>query len=353
MFRPGIHFVFQPRLKYLFAAILVLGVLIGGVNARLARAATPQSFVVLVGTAGSNNTDLLQFAPGVLKVHQGDSVTWVIQGFHNAHVGAAKPADLVVVAPVDGKPVPQLNPAIAFPFGAKSGDKYTGGEANNGLPLGPDASPVYTLTIDMKAGSTFSVMCDIHPGMAGSVAVVDDTAKIPTPYEVTLQAAAEFGAAVAASSDAYLKAFAASAKMMNSADGKATVQMGNDVGRAATLLFFPYATVIKAGDSVTWKFGDGAIEPHTVTSAQLFDLQEFVPTPQKNGPPIIALGPALAPMTKDGDSVKAGTTFNAGLLIPVPGQLPTFTLKFPEAGVYAYLCHIHPGMNGVIIVTAK
>jgi plastocyanin len=31
----------------------------------------------------------------------------------------------------------------------------------------------------------------------------------------------------------------------------------------------------------------------------------------------------------------------------------SFSLKFDEPGVYEYLCHIHPGMQGVIVVEPK
>lgn len=343
----------RPRRTIIFALVLVLGILIGGGPALPARAASPQTFVVLVGASGGRNTDLLQYAPGTLKVHRGDTITWLDQGFHNIHVGETKPTDLIIAPPVDGKPLPQFNPAIAFPSGPKSGEKYTGGEANSGAPLTADFVPVYSLVIDVAPGTTFAVMCDIHPGMAMSVTVVDDSEAIPSPYDVIVQASGEFGASVAASTDASAKAFDASGKMMESSNGKAVVQLGNDVGRAATNQFFPYTTVIKAGDSVTWKFGDGAIEPHNIMAAQLNNLEDFAPMPQKNGPPIIAVGPALAPMTKDGDTVKAGGAFDAGLLLPVPGQLPTFTLTFADPGVYPYLCHIHPGMTGVIVVMAK
>jgi plastocyanin len=41
------------------------------------------------------------------------------------------------------------------------------------------------------------------------------------------------------------------------------------------------------------------------------------------------------------------------MLVPVPGQLPTFTLTFADPGVYPYVCNAHAGMNGVVVVLAK
>ena len=110
-------FTEHPRLIFALVGILTLGVLVGAAGARPARAATAQTYVVQVGASGDANTALLQFAPGSLKVHRGDTVTWLINGFHNVHVGATKPVDLMIAPEVNGKPLPQANPQIFFPFG--------------------------------------------------------------------------------------------------------------------------------------------------------------------------------------------------------------------------------------------
>jgi plastocyanin len=349
-------FAERARLILMLMSIFALGVLIGATNARSARAATAQTYVVQVGAGGPANTDLLQFAPGTLKVHRGDTVTWLINGFHNVRVGAAKPVDFVITPEVNGKPLPQVNPQIFFPSGPKSGAAYEGGEAGSGVPLpmpnAPPPSPAFSLKIDVKPGTSVAYLCDIHPGMAGSLAVVEDSETIPSPAEVAVQAALEFGASIGAASEAAIKLEAESAKMIPSTGGQASVQMGNDVGRAVTLQFFPYVTTIKAGESVTWKFGDSAVEPHTVSMPPIRG-QEVVPMPQEGKPPILAVGPSLAPMTQSGATVKAGEKFSSGLLVPVPGKVPTFTLTFAEPGVYPYTCNIHPAMNGVVVVAAK
>jgi plastocyanin len=346
-------FTEHPRFILALVGILILGVLVGAAGTRSAQAATAQTYLVQVGVQGPANSDLLQFAPGSLKVHRGDTVTWLINGFHDVHVGATKPADIVIAPDVNGKPLPQINPQVAFPYGSKSGTPYQSGEAGSGVPLpGSGLSPVFSLIIDAKPGTAIAYLCDIHPGMAGSLTVVDDSEKIPAPAEVGMQAAAEFGASIGAASDSANKMEAASAKMMLSAGDKAAVQMGNDVGRAAIDQFFPYVTVIKAGESVTWKFGEGAIEPHTVSMPPLRG-QEVAPMPQEGKPPILAVGPGIAPMTQSGATIKSGDKFSSGLLMPIPGQLPTFSLTFADPGVYPYVCNIHPGMNGVVVVMAK
>ncbi len=354
--RLGFLFPLRFRLALVFIGTLTLGVLVGMTGARSARAAAAQTYVVQVGAANISNTALLQFAPGSLKVHRGDTVTWVINGFHNVHIGATKPVDLIIAPDVNGKPLPQMNPQIAFPYGPKSGSAYQGGEAGSGLALpmpgSPPPSPAYSLVIDMKPGTSIAYLCDIHPGMAGSLTVVEDSETIPGPTEVAVQAAVEFGASSGAASQAALKLEAEGTHITPSTNGKTTVQMGQDVGRAAILEFFPYVTVIKAGESVTWKFGESAVEPHTVSIPPLRG-QEVSPIPQEGKPPILAAGPALAPMTQSGTTIKNGDTFSSGMLVPVPGQLPTFTLTFADPGVYPYVCNAHAGMNGVVVVLAK
>jgi plastocyanin len=349
-------FLERPRLLIALVGILTIGVLVGAAGARSARAAMAQTYVVQVGAGGEANASLMQFAPGSLKVHRGDTVTWVINGFHNVRVGATKPADLIIAPEVNGKPLPQANPLVFFPSGPKNGSAYQGGEAGSGVPLpmpgAPPPLPAFSLVIDMNPRSSIAYLCDIHPGMAGSLTIVGDGETIPSPIEVAVQAAAEFAASSSVASQEADKMETESAKLISSAGGKATVQMGHDVGRAAILQFFPYLTVIKAGESVTWKFGESAVEPHTVTMPPLRG-QDIVPMPQEGKPPILAAGPGLASMTQTGTTIKSGDKFSSGLLIPIPGQVPTFSLTFTEAGVYPYACNIHRGMNGVVVVTAK
>src|SRR5262249_23608061 len=96
-------FTTHPRRIFVLLGVLILGVGVGATGTRSAQAATAQSYIVQVGAQGPANSDLLQFAPGSLKVHRGDTVTWLINGFHNVHLGATKPANLIVAPAVNGK----------------------------------------------------------------------------------------------------------------------------------------------------------------------------------------------------------------------------------------------------------
>jgi plastocyanin len=90
------------------------------------------------------------------------------------------------------------------------------------------------------------------------------------------------------------------------------------------------------------------MEPHTVTSPALPPGSEFNIIPQEAGPPILALAEAAFPSLENGASISAGGTFNTGFMFP--GQ--SYTLKFTEPGVYSYVCFIHAGMQGTVVVSA-
>ena len=80
----------QSRLsKVAVVFALILGVmtagLFGGRNSALAHEGEHQTFMVMAGTHGPGNVEVLAFGPSVLKVHQGDTVMWHINSFHNVH----------------------------------------------------------------------------------------------------------------------------------------------------------------------------------------------------------------------------------------------------------------------------
>ncbi|MAS37258.1 MAG: hypothetical protein CL610_24875 [Anaerolineaceae bacterium] len=323
----------------------VLGVAVGALSSQLvtrAQEAEPQNFTVMAGGFGPNNIEVLAFAPQSLQVHRGDTVTWVNNGFHNIHFNN-EPLPLVIVPEGEGEPIPQINPAIAFPS-IESGATYQGGEANSGLPL-PGVSPIFSLVMDLEPG-TYSFLCDVHPGMAGVINVVASDVSIPSPQEVSMQAASELGATVGASIGATMELEAQTFTDESIYSGQ--INMGSaNTGRATINQFFPFVTVIQAGESVTWNNLEGGVEPHLVGWPPVRG-QDVSPIEVEGGPPILAVGPTLAPMTPDGASIAAGEAFNSGLIFP--GQ--SYTLTFTEPGVYPFTCNIHPAMNGTVIVEA-
>ena len=106
--------------------------------------------------------------------------------------------------------------------------------------------------------------------------------------------------------------------------------------------FFPQALEIGVGDTVTWIFegvhnvaflGAGAAPPFAVPEG---DKMYWNP---------LILFPA-------GDKTYDGTGYhNSGM--PRPDGKLSYTLTFTKPGRYSYICGIHSGMRGTVIVTDK
>jgi hypothetical protein len=75
------------------------------------------------------------------------------------------------------------------------------------------------------------------------------------------------------------------------------------------------------------------------------------PLPQPAGPPMLALNPVILAPAGNAADWDGGSYLNSGFLEPAPGQpSPTFTVRFSNPGTYEYLCALHEGMVGTIVV---
>lgn len=331
-----------------FVTVLVAGVIVAGLandgGTALAHEDEAQTFVIQAGAYSGANSELLAFAPGNLQVHRGDTVVWSVNGFHNVHFHEDM-ISLAIFPEVDGQPLPQIDPAVAFP-NIENGGVFTGQPANSGIPMGPEASPFFSLVIDAEPG-VYTFQCDIHPGMMGTIEVVADDVEIPSPSEATMMASEEigghFGMAMAATEEQMMHG------PLMSEDGNVNVQVGSSgTGRVTVNLFSSPNVTISAGETVTWTNPEGSIEPHFVNSLPYDEeaLQEIIPMPQEGGAPILMLGPGFLGTTQSGATIAAGESFNSGFILP--GD--SFMLTFSDPGVYDYWCHIHPGMRGSVVV---
>jgi plastocyanin len=326
------------RIRLVLVAAAAIAIFAGMLSNRLvarAQESEAQHYIVQAGAGGPWNMDVLAFAPQTLQVHRGDTVTWLNNGFHDIHFEDA-PVPLVIEGEANGQTIPMLNPAIAFRT-LDSGATYSGGDANSGLPLAP-GDAVWSLVIDLEPG-TYTFMCDIHPGMVGILSVVEDDVTIPNPSEAAIQGAVEFGGSIGAANAVGLQLEAQPAQ-----DGMVQVGSG-DTGRVTLNMFFPLAIEITAGESVTFTNPETSVDPHTVSRPPVRG-QDVIPVPVEGGPPILQIGPTLLPIGQSGDTVGLDDEFSSGLILP--GQ--SYTLTFEEPGVYSYVCNLHAGMAGVIVV---
>jgi plastocyanin len=111
--------------------------------------------------------------------------------------------------------------------------------------------------------------------------------------------------------------------------------------RIQAQLFAPSTITIDAGDTVTWTMG--AAFDHTVTflgASRPPDL--FIPENNRKLllNPLVALPQGLKTYTGKGVA-------NSGVLME---KGKSYSLTFTKAGSYAYVCMLHPGMAGTVVV---
>ncbi|MGH2411173.1 MAG: cupredoxin domain-containing protein, partial [Chloroflexota bacterium] len=280
----------------------------------------PATYTVMAGF-GDQGGEANYFVPQSIEIYPGDTITWKVGGDLEPHTVTFGPPALLtklangLINPImqkAGPPIIAFNSQAAYP---SQGTSYAGtGFANSGILLGKGKSWSLTFT---KPG-TYHYYCLIHydtsPGgqkMGGTV-IVEPRPRASHLYNVN--AGSMYDSAV------------------NGSDS-----------------FNPAQLTIHAGDAVVWH---GFL--HTITfgpAAQIAHLRQtlIVPVSQKAGPPILAFNPLVA--LPSGGKTYAGTGFvSSGLLTPTGPQVPSYTLTFPKAGTYTYVCLLHPHMQGTIIV---
>lgn len=317
--------------------------------ARMAAKKGPLTYHVAVDgpSPEGRNIQLSAYFPGGLTVHPGDTVV-----FDNKSTQAPHTISFGINSDRSNSPAPvtkaaTFNPAVFGPCVTASEPSssleacpeppaaqlpaYAGvGYWNSGV-LVPAVAPTGAKQVSVKfAESTppgsYNYACILHALMGGSVTVVSPEETRDNPDDV---------AASAAKSAA--KAAVSAAAIPDPADpGASSVVSGWGNSLAAVNRFFPAVVEIKAGDTVTWK-GTSEYEPHTITFESPFTNPE---DPR-------AVPPAGA---ETGGSYTGGFT-NSGFIGPKPFPAESFSLRFPNAGVYDYVCVLHPGMAGTVRVT--
>jgi plastocyanin len=110
--------------------------------------------------------------------------------------------------------------------------------------------------------------------------------------------------------------------------------------------FGPDPLIIRAGDTVTWKFAS----VHTVTfNSGKPDLPLAVPGTNAGE---LMVGPAFFPMGPQGPGATYDGTqqVSSGAPLQGPPDQFSYSLTFTKTGQFAYVCAIHPGMRGQIEV---
>lgn len=336
------------------AALVAVGVCGAALVALPAMASAATSQVQVGDMNAKLGADMTAYYPSRIVVHKGDSVKFNFRGFHTATflkrgtkmppfiapTGATNPVtnDAAGVPFWWGGTTPELalNPLLAAPTAATAVTGRT--FVNSGLPQGPNAS----FTVRFPRVGTFVVRCAPHPKMRAIVKVLPPKAHIPSAKSVAARVARE-----KAADRATARRLAKRTAPPN------TVLIGPGTRRVWHMGFLPATRTVKAGATVTFRMA-GRTENHTVSFGPSSVLDALAASPEppaqtiypSDPPP--AGPPAVTPTTHGDGFVNSGVLADPGTGAPLPTR---FTVRFPEAGTYSYICLLHPEMKGAITVT--
>jgi len=335
-------------LRPVLALALIAGLFAATGGLAVAQTA-PQTWGVQVGLHNEQTgAEVQAYGPDPLTIRVGDTVNWKFASFHTVTFNAGKP-DLPVFVPGPAQGELMLGPA-GFPTGPASGSSYDGAtQASSGAPLqGPPDQFSYSLKFT-KAGM-FGYVCTIHPGMRGTVEVVDASSALPESV-ATATARGQATLAALAGKASAAKTHAAGPEHLRPAAanaGIASVFVGvADPFGASFLGFVGGDVTVARGGSVAWVWAD-PFEIHTVTFLSGAEPPEFIiPRPRPAGPPALVVNPQVL-MPQGGSTYTGQGILNSGIL-EAPGL---FVAKFEApTGKYDYLCLTHPFMKGSVTVT--
>ena len=245
--------------------------------------------------------DFNAFFPSKIKVAQGDSVSFAMNGFHTVTFGKKLPplfkADGKVSGAKDAAGADfwfngQDRPVLNNDAGGPSGDGVVDGKGidNSGLPSeGDGPPPPYKATF--KKPGTYNHVCLVHPDMKGQVTVVKKGKKTPSKQSDKARVAKQVARLVKTAKK--LAAY--------KGPGGSNVRAGNDTKEVSLFRFFPADIAVKVGESVRWTQTSGRNEIHTVTFGPMDYLQglgeTFIapdPASPPGGPPTLVINPIVA-----------------------------------------------------------
>jgi len=355
----------RSRKLALVSALVPLGFMMAAVPTA---ASAPQTYVVGVDGNGpkNHNFEFVDYFPRALTVHQGDVIDfkWSLtpDGLHTATLlpSGQAPPDLVIPDESEGL---QFNPAVLAPSsfacgGAGNPCDYTGASivSSGALPTAPGID--FFAKIDTGPGLV-NLICEIHPGMAGTIKVVPDGTPTPSPARVAAKAVSQNRADIRGALDAIEDLDRSLVKEHSDGTRSLTIIAGTATKYVEIAEMLPSKVKIRAGDTVTW-VTKTLKDPHTVTFPQGAGSNSVDPiVPACEGAPDTAppcASPPLqelhfVPQPQGAPVISSPTTVASSGVISTFGPSPDrYSFTFPNPGTYAYMCRIHDHMVGTIVV---
>ena len=215
------------------------------------------TFQVGLNDPAKQNIAVLQYMPAQVTVEVGTPVDF-------SWTGTIEPHSVTFLAPGQTLPAPGSDPSLFAPTPATGPIDGTA-FVNSGLqPLGPGA--VAPMEVTFGKTGTYPFHCVIHPGMNGTVNVVDKGASgIDTPASVAEAGAADQATFLAEGQKAEAEFAKQAPSSTKAADGTTTwkLHMGTSTEHTDILEFQPVPATVKAGDTVN--FVNDSAAPHTAS----------------------------------------------------------------------------------------
>jgi plastocyanin len=313
--------------------------------------------------------DVNDFFPHTISVHVGDSVRFVPAGFHTVDFPTKGGDDLPVFVPTgqnianaldagnnpfwfNGQPQIGINPQIANPstalFGKRASFNGTA-RVDTGVPLTQNPKPA---TIRFTKAGTFTYLCDVHPGMKGTVRVLPKSKTVPSVKSdarvVTRMIARDL----------------AVGKQLPQTQVPAGVVDVGEAGRFGVeyFNFLPNSLTVPVGTTVNFQMTKLSRETHTATTGPgdpekdpnsflgrlAASLQAPVPDPAALYPSDQPGTPAsLTPQFHGNGFWNSGTIDNEDSTAAPFGN----SVRLDAPGTYQFYCLIHPFMHGTVTVT--
>jgi len=315
----------------------------------------------------STGSDVNDFFPHQVRIHVGDTVRFVPNGFHTVDLPGRRTRKLPVITPgsaaianvldaanapfwFNGQKQLGFNPTLLKSAFGKS-RTYSGSKAVlSGFPLSQRPQP---MRVRFTKTGTFRYFCDVHLGMTGIVRVVSSRSRVPTAAQDRRTVARQ-----AARTLATAKTLAKTA-----APGNNTVDVGEQArGNVSLFAFVPSTLSVPRGTTVTFRMRARS-EIHTATTgpgdpekqpeSYLGQIEAGLQGPGLDPRGVFPSEPpgALAALTP----ISHGNGFwNSGAMdldSTTPTVPPANRVTFAGPGTYQVFCMIHPFMHATVTVT--